>query len=260
MSERMRIVALQDNVWLLDDAGESTCYVVVGTEKAMVIDTCNGVENLQDIVRTITDLPLIVVNTHGHCDHIFGNPYFAEAWMHPADKALAENHFGWMNQSLTEATGKQYALQPCPFRWLEIGQTFDLGGGNVLEVISLKGHTQGSIGLLDRKRRVLFSGDGCNPHIWLQLEDSTSVAAYRDLLRTLKQEHGTEFDTVLYGHAHTGGVSAALMDTLLQGCEELLCGETEHDADYHYFGGVCKQHRLNPDDPDWVIVYDPKKQ
>ena len=256
MSERMHIVPLQDNVWLLDDAGESTCYVIVGTEKAMVVDTCNGVENLQDIVRTITQLPLIVVNTHGHCDHIFGNPYFDEAWMHREDEALAASHFSWMNASLSEEMKKPYDLQPCPFRWMEIGQVFDLGGENLLEVVSLKGHTQGSIGLLDRKRRILFSGDGCNTHIWMQLEESAPIAELYATLQALKAEHGADFDKVLCGHEREKPLPAAeIIDALMQGCEEIMRGETQQDVDYTYFAGTCKQHRISKTDPNRVIVY-----
>ena len=45
-SNRMRINPLEEGLWLLDDAGESTCYVLAGSERAMVIDTVNGAENL----------------------------------------------------------------------------------------------------------------------------------------------------------------------------------------------------------------------
>lgn len=245
-STRMKIVQLPDNVYLLDDAGESTVYVVVGAEKAMVIDTANGHENLLDIVRTLTDLPLIVVNTHGHCDHIFGNAYFDEAWLHPDDEALAQEHFGF-----------KPGYQPCPFRYLAIGQTFDLGGGDVLEAVSLKGHTAGSVGLLDRKRRILFSGDGCNPHIWMQLKESQGITVLRDTLTALLQTYGDNFDTILYGHAHTGGEPKALLHQLMTGCDELLHGQTGNDRDYTYFAGTCRFHPIDPADPDRGIVYTP---
>lgn len=252
-SKRMKIKDLGQGVWLLDDNGESTCYVVCGTEKAMVIDTVNGAEDLKAIVRTITDLPLVVVNTHGHCDHIFGNMYFEEAWMHPEDQALAERHFS-MFRDVMDKQG----LTPCPFRWLEVGQVFDLGGGSKLEVVSLRGHTQGSVGLLDRGRRILFSGDGCNPHIWMQLPESGPIRQLRDTLTDLKAQHGDEFDAILYGHAHEGAISAGLVDDLLRACDELLRGDTANDLPYEYFAGVCKKHPY-VEDPDAVVVYDDDK-
>lgn len=89
-SKRMNIHQLDPNLWLLDDAGESTCYLIQGTERALLLDTVNGQENLHDIVRTLTDLPLVVVNTHGHGDHIGGNVFFEEAWLHPADNEVVK--------------------------------------------------------------------------------------------------------------------------------------------------------------------------
>ena len=241
-NKRMRINPLEEGLWLLDDAGESTCYVLCGTERAMVIDTVNGEENLLEIVRTLTGLPLIVVNTHGHCDHIWGNVYFDEAWMHPADNALAAAHFAM----------REGGAAPCPFRPLEIGQRIDLGGEEV-EIVGLPGHTPGSIGVLDRKRRLLFSGDGLNPHIWMQLEESLPISTLRDTILTLKADHGADFDRLLTGHARDY-TPAALLDEMLRACEELLRGEGHDDAPYHWFGDVCRQHRYD-DNPDHVIVY-----
>ncbi len=254
MSTRMRIVPLEDRVWLLDDNGEATCYVICGTEKAMVIDTVNGYENLHEIVRTITDLPLIVVNTHGHPDHIFGNCYFEEAWIHPDDEALAEFFFDMVRER-AEAEG----LKPCPFRYLEIGQKFDLGGDTTLEVVPLKGHTAGSIALLDRRRRIMFTGDGMNPHIWMQLDESCGITVLRQSLLDILRDYGDAFDRILYGHAHDGYTDKELIGKLIDGCEQLLEGRTEGDKSYDWrneeLSGTCRQHRYCEDDPELVIVY-----
>lgn len=64
--------------------------LVVGTERAMVIDTGCGprqAREILDAVREKTQLPLVVVNTHAHYDHFFGNSVFADAgvtefWAH----------------------------------------------------------------------------------------------------------------------------------------------------------------------------------
>ncbi len=69
MFERIKVKKLNDHIYLMDDNGEATGYLVVGEKKALVIDTMNGYANVYDVVRTLTDLPLMVVNTHGHCDH-----------------------------------------------------------------------------------------------------------------------------------------------------------------------------------------------
>lgn len=243
---RATVSKVLDNVWLIDDVDESTCYVVTGTEKAMVIDTLNGAENLLDLVRTITDLPLIVVNTHGHGDHVQGNYFFEEMWIHPADEELAYDHYGWTREEMEKAGRK-----PGKFHFLEIGQKFDLGG-NEIEVVDLKGHTAGSVGFLERKNRVLYSGDGVIPAPWIQLDHSLSIAEFKEMLVNLKKDYGSEFDYLLHGHAK-GLMGADLMDTLLRGCEELLAGRRENDRVYEHWDD-CLYHPIC-DEKGIGIVY-----
>lgn len=75
MFERVKLVQINDHIRLMNDADEATGYIVVGKEKALIIDTMNGYEDVKAIAETVTDLPLIVVNTHGHPDHIFGDVF-----------------------------------------------------------------------------------------------------------------------------------------------------------------------------------------
>ena len=82
---------VRPGIWLMDEGHEATGYLVIGSEKACVIDTMNGYNDLYRAVRKITDKPVTVVNTHGHPDHIFGNMYFEEAYIHPADAELARS-------------------------------------------------------------------------------------------------------------------------------------------------------------------------
>ena len=67
---------VRPGIFLMDEAHEATGYLVVGKEKACVIDTMNGYNDLYAAVTRLTDKPLTVVNTHGHPDHIFGNVFF----------------------------------------------------------------------------------------------------------------------------------------------------------------------------------------
>jgi glyoxylase-like metal-dependent hydrolase (beta-lactamase superfamily II) len=154
MDERIRIVPINDEVTLLNDHNESTCYLVTGTRSALLIDTANGYVDLNAFCQKLTPLPVTVVNTHGHCDHIYGNLFFEQAYLHPADFELHDEHFAFPEiRKAIEETG----LAPARLLPLAVGQVFDLGGGHALEVVPLYGHTAGSVGLLDRKYRLLFS-------------------------------------------------------------------------------------------------------
>ena len=81
---------LTDHVWLMDDNGDSSGYVIVGKEKALVIDTMNGSEDVKAVAESITSLPLTLINTHVHPDHSGGNHFFEEGYMHPADMPFVE--------------------------------------------------------------------------------------------------------------------------------------------------------------------------
>ena len=249
--ERANIIQIRPNVYLIDDAGDSTCYLITGSECALLVDSVNGYEDLKAITKTLTDLPVIVVNTHGHGDHIYGNVYFEEAWLHPADFALYDQFFGYAKDIM-----EQNNLKPCPVKALEIGQIFDLGGVQ-LEVVDLSGHTAGSIGLLDKDARIIYTGDGLNTHLWMQLDHSLPISAMLETFRKLKAEHGQDFDYVAHGHTKVLR-DKEILDWMIQGCEDILAGRTEQDMDYQYFGGVCRQHPISGT-PGEVIVYNEGK-
>ncbi len=249
--ERANIIQIRPNVYLIDDAGDSTCYLITGSECALLVDSVNGYEDLKAITKTLTDLPVIVVNTHGHGDHIYGNVYFEEAWLHPADFALYDQFFGYAKDIM-----EQNNLKPCPVKALEIGQIFDLGGVQ-LEVVDLSGHTAGSIGLLDKDARIIYTGDGLNTHLWMQLDHSLPISTMLETFRKLKAEHGQDFDYVAHGHTKVLR-DKEILDWMIQGCEDILAGRTEQDMDYQYFGGVCRQHPISGT-PGEVIVYNEDK-
>ena len=68
---------LNPNTWLFDGDG-SYSYLICGETKALMVDTGMSKGNLRAYAEQFTDLPIIVVNTHGHFDHTGGNGYFDE--------------------------------------------------------------------------------------------------------------------------------------------------------------------------------------
>ena len=212
MTCRANLIPINEDVTLIDDAGESTCYLVTGEKRALLIDTVNGRENLMDVVREITNLPVTVVNTHGHCDHIWGNVYFEEAYLHPADWDLHNLHFSFPDAA--EAF-KKHGLKPCKLLPLKEDDVFDLGGVT-LEVIPVPGHTPGSVALLCRKHRMLFSGDALNGHLWMQLSESTPFKVLTQSLEKLLSEYRSAFDYILTGHGK-GPEDAVLVEELAEG-------------------------------------------
>lgn len=118
-------------------------FLFVGTERALLVDTTDYTAKLDEAVRSLTDKPVMLVNTHADDDHISSNGCFAEAWMHPAEYAY---------YALKRKPG--YAV-PRP---LQDGEVIDLGG-RTFRVLLIPGHTYGSIALLEQETGVLVSGD-----------------------------------------------------------------------------------------------------
>lgn len=77
VSERwFTVTRISESVWRIDDHGRDNIYLVEGSEKALLIDTGTGVGDLKGLAASLTDRPVLVVNTHAHPDHCAGNHQF----------------------------------------------------------------------------------------------------------------------------------------------------------------------------------------
>jgi hydroxyacylglutathione hydrolase len=135
-TKRLKVSELKPGIWSLYD-GEIRCFLVLGTERALLLDTGFGEIRIDEKVKELTDLPLYVVNSHTHPDHIGGDKFFKEIHAHPLGKDQI----------------KQSSIIP-----LTEGMVFDLGGRK-LTVIELPGHSSDHIGLIDYDAGAIFTGD-----------------------------------------------------------------------------------------------------
>ena len=187
-----------EGVWTIVESAATpvNIYLVEGKDSALLIDTGYGYGDLKAYVKTLTKLPLIVVNTHGHGDHNGNNSQFSKIYAHSADFNMLNASYNKEKRKKAVASGE--AVAPPVLMPVKEGYIFNLGDRK-LEVIEVPGHTRGSICLLDTKNRILFAGDNTNTLVWLFLKDCYPLEVYLKSLQKVAKR-SNEIDTIMPGH------------------------------------------------------------
>ena len=130
----------------------STVYLIEGSKSALVIDACTGQEGLKEIVDDLIGTkPVKLALTHGHFDHSGGMKYFPEVYVHESDTGLLPKALSTVRHYIGE------------------GYVFDLGDKKI-EVISIPGHTPGSVAFFNRAERYMLTGDAIgSTMVWAQI-------------------------------------------------------------------------------------------
>lgn len=225
---------ITDDIIMLDDNGHSNIFLVRGNERSMLIDTGWGIGDLPGAVSELTDKPVIIVNTHGHPDHVCGNYQFESAFITKEDEHLLKGCFDekmrrWVIENgigspLPEGFSKEDWIHAKPGGLIHMqdGQVFDLGG-RTIEVISVPGHTPGCVALLDSKDRMLLTGDTIHEgDVWMFLEESQPLEAYLSSLKKLDSLSG-RFDMILPAHCGAPKPRSVIND-MIRGAEQILDG------------------------------------
>lgn len=162
------------DIYAIQEPGHSEeviSYLIIGSEKAAMIDTGMGIANIKSVTRQYTKLPIQVINTHSHWDHIGGNHLFEEIAIHKIEAKEIELGVGhdFLKTQMTKEKIwralppdfhlKEYRIFPSnPTRLLQDGDIIDIGEYE-LTVFHLPGHSPGSICLWNHEFGHLFTGD-----------------------------------------------------------------------------------------------------
>lgn len=178
-------------------AEETIGYLIVGQKRALLFDTGMGVSDFKKVTSELTKLPIIVLNSHTHDDHVGGNWQFDTVYGMDTDFTRT-NAKGSREDAQAEITPEQicgslpkgfdakaYVTRPWKITsYIHDGERFDLGG-RTIEVIATPGHTPDAISLIDRANGLLFTGDTYYPApIWL-FRPETDLDAYAASIRRL---------------------------------------------------------------------------
>lgn len=210
----METIKINENTWRFEDSGVRF-FLLAGAKKALLIDSGMQVRNAKEIAEGLVNVPVELLNTHADIDHVGSNGEFDSFYMNPAE---ASNYYNTQKRTGTIIPVTE-------------GDVIDLGGRE-LEIITIPGHTPGSIAVLDKNNRVLISGDPIQDGDIFMFGVQREMHAYLLSLEKL-ESYRDRFDTIYPSHG-SFPVKPELIDALHEGAERILAGEAEgSDAEFH---------------------------
>lgn len=164
----------------------SNSYLIVGSEKALLIDSMGDIPGFKEFAEKVAEVPIMFVLSHAHLDHIVRLKEFDEFWVHKDDEALLHGAYGM----------PPYDKIPSRIHYLQHGDVIDLGDRRV-DVYNIKGHTMGSLLFLDRKTRTLVSGDTIARRLLYGISGWAPLDEFVYAIMDLEKQ---EFDGILSAH------------------------------------------------------------
>lgn len=188
---------------------ETHSYLLCGQKQALLIDTGLGVSNINNIVSQLTTLPVTVVTTHVHWDHIGGHRYYDRIAVHEAEKE-------WLTDQPPiplESVKKSLTMVPCDFPedfhldeyqifqgepqiLLHDGDRLDLGGREI-QVIHTPGHSPGHCCFYEPERQYLYTGDLVYKGCLYAFFPTTDPVLFYESIRKI---HALKISKILPGH------------------------------------------------------------
>ena len=82
-------IALDETTFAISEYGhweKVHSFLLIGSERAALIDTGLGIDNMRRMTDQLTDLPVVVLTTHVHADHIGSHGQYGEIYVHEAEE------------------------------------------------------------------------------------------------------------------------------------------------------------------------------
>src|SRR6056297_404002 len=171
----------------------------------LLIDSGRGGNNLLSQVRNYSDKPIKIVYTHADGDHTGDAHDFNDRYMHPS-----EFEYYYSKSS-----------NPVPMNALWEGEVVKIKDFR-FEVISIPGHTPGSIALLDRDHRIMIGGDSLQPGPIYMFGPGRNIYAFRTSM--IKMQALLKYVDWIYSSHHQLKVEATIVNQLLDGAEKMIAG------------------------------------
>lgn len=170
------VYRILDGIFAIYEPGqfeEVISFLITGEDVALLFDTGLGIGDIRGVVDELTDLQVVVLNSHTHYDHIGGNHQFETIYAMDTEFTRGRALNGRPHEAVAEFVSRGWIWMPLPegfikdkyhthpfaiSRIIAEGDVIDVGGRR-LEILETPGHAPDSICLIDRDNRILFTGD-----------------------------------------------------------------------------------------------------
>jgi glyoxylase-like metal-dependent hydrolase (beta-lactamase superfamily II) len=163
-------------------------YLILGSKRALLFDSGSGTRDISPVIAALTHLPLTVMVSHLHFDHLGGiAPFTRHVAMIDLPQTRADMSGDLFTPGRYEFSGlADHRIRPSfpVAEWLKPGDTIDLGGRK-LAVLSTPGHTPTSVSLYDPAEHRLFTGDYIYPTTLYAFGVGASRSAYHQTAQRL---------------------------------------------------------------------------
>lgn len=213
------IIKIDDKTWRIENIFVYS-FLLVGDERAIMIDSGCSIENMKEIIEGIliengyadfVNKPIEVITTHGDGDHTNAHNQFPAYYVTNDDYEIFE-------------FAKRYP--DAQYKQIIDGQIIDIGN-RPLQIITVPGHTKGSVAILDKNNRRLFCGDMVQTGRIFQFGQGRVNNQLRDSYEKLERLCG-EFDELCPNHA-TPVLKPDYITTVKNAWDEVQAGKVKPD-------------------------------
>lgn len=198
-------------------------FLLLGATKAALIDTGLGIDNMKRITDQLTTLPIDVITTHVHSDHIGSHGEYTRIFVHEDEESWLINGIVGLSLEQIRANTARDITIPTPKGFnpdtyipftgkptglLKDGDVLDLENRKLI-VYHTPGHSPGHISIFDETKGYLFTGD--------LLYDETPVYAFYpttnpvDLVNSLERITKIPNVNMIYGSHNSLGINPDIL-------------------------------------------------
>lgn len=267
------------STYVIDEPGHVRSHLILGSESAVLFDTGTGVRPIRPVVESLTGLPVLVVSSHHHFDHVGGNHEFDEVAIHAAgaDLLAAGPTPAWLRGYWTGVAAyveRQHAdrapgsaigdttPRPLPAgldpdrpgfvsapatRTLLDGDVLALGGRDLV-VAHVPGHTRDAICLVDADHGFLFGGDAVDVGPIYAHLPTADLPQFAASLRQLAERLPVEVTEVLSPHGGTGRAPVEVVSHLARALRRTVADGLRTEPGVDCFGQPATVTRIDPFD------------